>query len=438
MVQTNVSLRRRTCSLLTAVLFVSVIVSSATSSAANTELRFLAVDYSPQLMLYLKAVVIPEFEAKHGAQVVVDQAGWDNRMDKILVALAAGRPYDVVVTAYYSRYEESTSGILAPLDDFIADWDVADKIPAALWESLKWDGRSYVIPQMSDIRGMAYNKRLFAEAGLDPDTPPQSWQDLVAYTRRLTRMSEFGDDRVTQRGLNLSGTESGSAQQFFWFLRQAGLPEINVETFTSNLGTAEALRALSTLHELSQASHFTAPGPSGGMAGGRVAMEMHTPAHRRDAIKANPDIVYEYGLFAPRMEPDTPPVALAFINGLGISAASDKKELAWEFIATLYEEDILFEIESLTGYVSGHVDMMQRLMDIHPHIELFYDLFAHVQLPVVAPPRNIAQQELGRLILSVYRNEVPPEEALTHAHELWTRLLVEWREEIQGSDQHPQ
>ncbi|HEX6971119.1 MAG TPA: sugar ABC transporter substrate-binding protein [Limnochordia bacterium] len=399
------------------------------SAAAGQELRFLAVGYSVDLLDYLNRSVVPAFEAKHGTKVTIEATDWNGRVDKILVSIAGGVPYDIVSTGYYSPYQEGSMGLLAPLDRYLDRWEYTDRFPAPVWQALRWRGHTYVVPQNHDLRGIAYNRALFSEAGLDPDHPPQSWEELIRATRRLTRLE---GDRVAVRGFNLSRSESGSAQQFFWFMRQAGITEIDVDAFTSHLNRPEALAALQTMADIAEAARFREPAIGGGFTQGRVAMEHHSPATRARVLEENPDLIDDYGLFAPRRSPDSPPVAHGFINGLAILAASRQKDLAWEFIASLYEEETLFEIQRISGFLAGRVDMARRMTAISPRIELFYQLFAYLQPPVIPPPRNIAQQEIGKLIQRVYRGEIPPEQALAEGHALWTRLLAEWRADIEG------
>lgn len=349
-------------------------------------------------------------------------------MDKILVAIAGGVPYDVVSTGFYSPYEEGGTGLLAPLDDYLAEWEHTNRFPPGLWESLKWQGKSYVVPQDSAVRGIGYNKILFAEAGLDPESPPKSWDDLLRYSRLLTR-TENG--QVSVRGYVNQPTTSGAAQELFWYMRQNGMTEIDVESLTSNLNRRETLDALNILVELAEANHFTSPILSGGFAAGRIAMDRHFPSVQQRLFRENPELIEAYGLFLPQKEPDAVPVAHGFIHGLAITQLSENKDLAWAFIDALYEEETLYRIEEISGFLSGHLDMVERHMGTRPKIELFYEIFTYLQASIIPPPRNIAQNELGQLILQVYRRQMPPLNALEHAHNIWSNLLAEWRETLQ-------
>lgn len=392
------------------------------------ELRVLTVGYPSVLLNHLNRVVVPEFEALYGVDVTLDSTSWDNRMDKILISIAAGVPYDVVSTGAYSAYEEGSQGILTPLNEYLDEWPLKDRFPQLVWEALSWRGKIYAVPQNHDLRGIAYNQRLFAEAGLDPQQPPQSWEELIAAARALTRLD---GDQVLVRGFARSSSIGGYAHELFWFMRQAGVPEVDVERLTSNLNRPEALDALRALAELAEASHFTLPPASGSFVEERVAMQRQHPGLFFRVVEQNPDLADHYGLFAPRRSPSSCPVAHGFVNGLGILAESKAKDGAWRFISFLYEDEVLAGIERVSGFFSGRIDMVERTMEIHPNVVLFYNLFDYFQSSVIPPPRDTAQQEVGRLVQQVYEGRVSPEEALMRSHDLWTRLLAEWSEALE-------
>lgn len=48
------------------------------------------------------------------------------------------------------------------------------------------DGRLYGIPVEAYALGLAYNRDLFTQAGLDPDSPPQTWDEVRAYAKQIS------------------------------------------------------------------------------------------------------------------------------------------------------------------------------------------------------------------------------------------------------------
>lgn len=286
-----------------------------------------------------------------------------------------------------------------------------------------------VMPQNVAPRAVGYNKELFGQAGLDPNRPPVSWDELIQYTRRLTRIE---GDRVAVRGFNVVTTVAGSAQQLFWFMRQAGLTEIDLSTFKARLTDPKALSALLTLQEIYEAAQMDMPILSGGFNQGRIAMQYSNPQQMPAMMQADPDLALtHFGLFAPRQTPSATPVVHLFTDGLAIPRASRNKDLAWEFIALMSSDNILLDIQRIAGFFCGRTDMLQRMSDVHPRIDLWYNLFEYMQASVIPPPRNTSQQELGNLVLQVYRKQLAPLAALEQAQAIWNRLLDEWKVNVQ-------
>ncbi len=57
--------------------------------------------------------------------------------------------------------------------------------PAMLALAQDAQGHIYGLPHEANGLGLMYNRRLFAAAGLDPDKPPQTWDEVRAYARQI-------------------------------------------------------------------------------------------------------------------------------------------------------------------------------------------------------------------------------------------------------------
>jgi len=126
----------------------------------------------------------------------------DDIAEKFLLAMAAGTAPDIVTLSEAQVVGISNLGALMSLDAFMAnDPDVspADWVPM-VYQSSVVNGILYALPITTDVRGLFYNKRMFGDAGLDPDQAPKTWDDLAYYARLLTRTNS--DGRMTQLGIN--------------------------------------------------------------------------------------------------------------------------------------------------------------------------------------------------------------------------------------------
>jgi multiple sugar transport system substrate-binding protein len=69
------------------------------------------------------------------------------------------------------------------LEDF--GYKEEDFWPGAL-QSCRWEGKLYGIPTTNESMALIWNRQLFERAGLDPDTPPATWDDVVEYSRAIS------------------------------------------------------------------------------------------------------------------------------------------------------------------------------------------------------------------------------------------------------------
>ena len=123
---------------------------------------------------------------------------WQEHEKKILTAVCSGDPPDVVnqmtpVAKWAARLA------LTPLDDYIRrdGFDTTQFFPA-LWQEMKWHGKTYALPLSSGSYAFFFNRELFRRAGLDPDKPPRTWDEVAAHTEKLTQRDERG--RITRIG----------------------------------------------------------------------------------------------------------------------------------------------------------------------------------------------------------------------------------------------
>lgn len=89
-------------------------------------------------------------------------------------------------------------GWVAPVDCAVPAW-LAEQWPQGIWEASEYEGKHYFVPHASQPLVFLWNKKMFEEAGLDPNAPPQSWEELAAYAKELTR-DENGDGNIDQWG----------------------------------------------------------------------------------------------------------------------------------------------------------------------------------------------------------------------------------------------
>jgi len=136
-----------------------------------------------------------------------------------LLAMAGGVAPDVLYVNFRISDSYIQQGSLYPLDDYLNEWakeeDLSDKIYPPVWQVIKRQGHVWAIPFSTYVMVLMYRKDLFREAGLDPERPPQNWDELYEYAKKLT-VPEKG-----QYGMAVTGGPR-AAWWFMEFLWSAG------------------------------------------------------------------------------------------------------------------------------------------------------------------------------------------------------------------------
>ncbi len=117
---------------------------------------------------------------------------------KLMTAIVGKTPPDVI------NQDRFTIGDWASRDTFMdltplieRDRDKPDGINPEdyfqpCWAEATYKGKVYAIPNSTDNRILFYNKTLFAQAGLDPNKPPATWEELRQYAKKLTVTNNSG------------------------------------------------------------------------------------------------------------------------------------------------------------------------------------------------------------------------------------------------------
>lgn len=104
---------------------------------------------------------------------------WGGRREKMLTAFAAGEAPDMAYVNTDTLSLFGTNDVLMPLDDVIPA-ETWDDLYGNLLGGLLWEGKRLMFPALLIGTGHLYNKGLFSEIGMDPESPPETWDDVLA------------------------------------------------------------------------------------------------------------------------------------------------------------------------------------------------------------------------------------------------------------------
>ncbi len=114
--------------------------------------------------------------------------GGNALMEKALTSIAGGAPPDLMSMDGSIICQLAGDGLFLPLDDFVArEPDITpDKFFPCIWPMVSFGGHVWTIPTTTDVICLVWNKQEFIKAGLDPERPPRTLEELEDFAAKLT------------------------------------------------------------------------------------------------------------------------------------------------------------------------------------------------------------------------------------------------------------
>ena len=135
------------------------------------------------------AQIVNDFNATNdkGIKVTMDVIPWANFHEKLPTAIATGTAPELVLMGNDAMMPYISTDSLLSLDDFFTatGMDRAE-FPDSVLDMFNVNGTQYMMPMQVNTLYLYWNKTLFREAGLDPETPPTTWDELYAMAKKLT------------------------------------------------------------------------------------------------------------------------------------------------------------------------------------------------------------------------------------------------------------
>jgi multiple sugar transport system substrate-binding protein len=133
---------------------------------------------------------------------------YENFNQKVAASVPAGVGPDVVNLFYGWIPKYVTSGYLQPLpeNEFSGEY-LAENFYPFVGPGASYEGKVYVLPIAVRSLALIWNKDLFKAAGLDPEKPPVTLNEMVDYARKMTVLDKGGN--TVQAGLTMQPSGQG-------------------------------------------------------------------------------------------------------------------------------------------------------------------------------------------------------------------------------------
>ncbi|MFA7287978.1 MAG: ABC transporter substrate-binding protein [Melioribacteraceae bacterium] len=283
----------------------------------------------------------------------------DALVQKLITSLQSGTQPDIawIHSDFIDKLIEGDA--IYDLEHFIKSSDgltqeeINDFFPELL-KSAMWDGKLYALPMEATVLALHYNKDAFKAAGLNPNEPPKTWDELYEAAKKLT-VDKDNDGKIDQYGFYIP-VFPASGQLSIWmvlqwepFVWQAGGKIINDEQTKLLIDQAPAIEALSfwkKMYDMMHFSNFTLSHDLG-FSSGTLAMVMDGPWNLPMYKKLNK---FKWGIAS---LPAGPKEKATFIAGehLAIFKKTKEPEKAWKFVKWFTQPQNQALFSELSGYL---------------------------------------------------------------------------------------
>ena len=187
------SLRRsRLTGMVMSALVAAIMLVASTVADAKTKLTmYYPVAVGGPLTKVVDGMVADFMKANPEIEVEAIYAGnYNDARIKALAALQSGQPAQLSVMFSIDLYELIEQDAIVAFDDIVGTEEEKawlNSFYPTLMENGKTGGKTWGIPFQRSTIVMYYNKDAFKAAGLDPDQPPATWDELVEAGKKLTK-----------------------------------------------------------------------------------------------------------------------------------------------------------------------------------------------------------------------------------------------------------
>ena len=419
------------------ILLVGLMFLSFTSMASATELTmFYPVAVGGPLTTLVDKLV-DDFETENPDITVkaIYSGNYSDTMTKAMTALKGGTPPDLSVILSTEIFTLIDNDAILAFDDLIASsaekqW--LNSFYPALMENSRTGGKTWSIPFQRSTIVMYYNKDAFRKSGLDPDSPPATWDELVAMGKKLTTKDASG--KVTQWGLEIPSTGYP-----YWMF--GALSRQNSEVLMNDAGTETyfdhpgVVQALSFWKDLGQKYQIM---PKGTIEWGtlrsdfleqKTAIMWHSTGNLT-AVKKNASFDFGVAMLPAKKERGTPTGGGNFY--IFKQATPEKRAAALKFIKWMTQPERTAQWSIGTGYLGTRADAyttsaLKSYVKDFPPAAVARDQLKYATAELSVHENGRIYKTLNDAIQSALTDAKTPEQALKNAQKQAERILKRYR-----------
>jgi multiple sugar transport system substrate-binding protein len=361
-------------------------------------------------MVELNKKLVEEYQ-KLNSHVTIDYQIIPNSEfgKKMLTSMSTGTGPDIInMDDSAMRATYIPKGMLAEVDPIALGYKGLDNLREAYvpgaFEGAEQGGKLFGVPSEFNVTAFILNTEAYAEAGLDANNPPKTWEEVGQMGQALVKKE---GDRVVRRGFDFLYLHSG------WYTNQLATVMLQTggvfhgEDNKSLLDKPEAIRALQIWTDMIYKYNAADPNvasreatqPYVDFANGKVAMSLMNPWGLA-SLKGTP-VEGKYKVVPlPQVDPSKPANPF-YAYYWAVNAQSKVKPEAFKFIAYMASQndrwlkDVNF-IQPKTGW-----ETMSVAKDV-PFFEVWADAMQHGKFaqPTSPEEKDIIKAAIERSVLN--------------------------------------
>lgn len=304
--------------------------------------------------------LVQEYNETNDANIEIDMSimPWDSLYQKLSTTLAVGEGPDFVAMAPERMGAYAEAGAYVSVNDAWTEGYIEeDVVPEALKSSLVYNGDYYGVPMDYATLLLYYNKTIFEEAGLDPEAPPTTWDELEAYAQQIV-------DNTDKYGFTMALKETTP----MWCIMLWGNGGDFIEDGTAVFNSAQNVETVTRWAENIRDKEFGPAVLTGGeidklFESQKLAMYFCGPWATNGFEAAGID-------FGVAQAPEGPAMQVTQGNGVGmyLTSSSEQKEAVYNFFQWWNSAETQIKWCLGTGFAPTRTDIDEEALAENPYI----------------------------------------------------------------------
>lgn len=353
---------------------------------------------------------------------------------KVQAAIKGGNTPDLAIMFSIDLYSLLSMDAIADIDSFCTT-DADKEWLNGFYDGFMMNSRdgetTYGIPWQRSTIVLYYNKDAFEAAGLDPEQPPKTWDELKEEAKKLT-ITENG--QTTQYGIQIPS--DGYA---YWMLQtfcveQNGfnlMNETGTETYYDDERTAKGLEFWKSLADdgsMPEGIVAWATTPSDFLEG-KTAMMYHTTGNLTN-VKNNASFNFGVAMLPANESYGSPTGGGNFYIFKGVS--EERQQAAFDFIKWMTDDERVAQWSIDTGYVATRpsaydTERMQEYAKEFPYCLVARDQLEYGYAELSTYNQAEVQKAIDDAISYVMTDQQDVESALATAQQTADGILQAYR-----------